>query len=124
MKGEKISYFVRWDNGLILTVAGGRWYECSVYYKWGPDYHVRTHDGYTGKFSKDRMVQVGQKPNVGDEVLAYFDNREYAHRGTLVAVGGGGGGGQMYIKYADGSYSHVLYKNVHALVVDTDIDSD
>ena len=75
-------YFVKWDD----AKTGGRFFECSIVGNWNkgmPLVTVRTHTGNTGKYDLSSIFKIGCPPEVGDDVIAYWDNRPYAFKGKV-----------------------------------------
>ena len=60
--------------------SGGRFFECSVK-RHGGYVQVLTHDGDTGDYHRSQVYKIGCSPRLGDDVIAYWDDGDYAFAG-------------------------------------------
>ena len=47
---------------------------------------AETHDGMKGKFASSQIFEIGSVPQQNDDVIAYFDDKEYAQRGSILSL--------------------------------------
>merc|ERR1712020_588801 len=102
------THFVKWDD----WKEGGRWYECTVGEQMSNGkYHTVGHEGSEDYFSPHHLTPLGGTPSVGDEVIAYWDGRDYAFLAKVTAEQPG----KWSVLYLDGSEEWMPVKDVHKL---------
>jgi len=105
----KGTHFVKWDE----KKKGGRWFECEISEQDSDgDYNVRAHDGDTGFFSGSQISKLGVQSSVGDTVIAYWDNRNYAFKGKHGATDMSG---KICVHFDDGDHKLADSSTVHKL---------
>lgn len=83
------THFVKWDS--FLT-PGGRWFECTIL-SGGSGYDkvmVHAFGGDEASFAKCDVIKIANVVNIGDLVIAYFNDRRYAFAGRAVEYDGTG----------------------------------
>ena len=89
------THFVKWDN----HQTGGRWYECTIGERMSNGkYHTVGHEGSEDYFYPRDLTPLGLAPAVGDEVIAYWDGRNYAFKAKVTATQPG----KYSVLYLDG----------------------
>ena len=75
-------------------------------------YEVFVHDGATAQRPAHQIVPLGVESQVGDAVVAIFDDRAYAFQGTHESTHADG---RIYVAYADGDKKYTAAGRVHKL---------
>ena len=100
---------MRWDD----KKTGGRWFESSIGERYSDGiYEVLTHDGDRANFSGVEISCLGVQSQLGDTVIAYWDNRHYAFKGRHMATHLHG---MIYVEFDDGGKAFMDAWRVHKL---------
>ena len=100
-------YFVQWNEG--------KWIECEIEkVHLDGSLDILAQNGQSGKYLGTQISWLGFKSAVGDEVIAYFDDGDYAVKGKHGK--GTFADGRIFVELDDGNKGWVDAWKVHKLV--------